>query len=175
MRGRRHEPSTALEETRLSIPGGEASSGAIRPVYRCVANKRVVSLDPGVFACSASKLERSGKRRAGSCGPCASPCHIGLVTVGIDDDAIASQLGLLDVEIIIGPGGTLYASVVKQTLLALVTNESAAVIPDPEKMPLFDLIRFADRHGAKLADRLPILGPRRSREHQPSSKGSDGP
>jgi hypothetical protein len=39
-----------------------------------------------------------------------------LVTVSIGDDAIASQLGLLGVDIIIGPGGTLYASVVKQTL-----------------------------------------------------------
>jgi hypothetical protein len=149
--------------TRVSppIPGGVGGTGAVRPVYRNVADKGVTPFDVFVFVRSARVVERSRQPRR---SPRVLPCEIGPIAIKIGDNTKPTTLGLFIADIIVKPCGTLDASVIKQSLLALVTEERAGELPDLVKMSLLDLIRLADTEEARLADGLPILGSRRATE-----------
>ena len=123
------------------------------------------SFDFLIFARSACELGRYRDRL--SWRPLALPCHICLVAIMVGDDTYTTPLCLFGVAVSVKPRGTFDAGMIKQTLLALVTQESPRELSDPIKMPLVDLIRFADAEPGMRADGLPILGPCRSRKSIP--------
>jgi hypothetical protein len=136
----------------LSIHDGVAGSGAVRPVDRGDGEINAIPLDFFVFSRSTRPRVRSGIARADFRTPRILPCHIGLVTTKIGKGTETTRLVFLVVDITIIPRGTLHASVVKHALVTLVTKERARELPDPEKVPLLDLICLADAEEAKLAD-----------------------